>query len=436
MTDPDTEGIKALLTERLAPYPESKTWVPRVMKWVGKIGKQGALHMSIRNGWGEVAQVLVADCNANVNVKDKEGRTPLVVAASQGQQGLCQLLVRVGAQPLLPDSHGQTAIDMAAAGGHDQLVSYLQAVVLVDDFMAERATALEALQPGAGAGAWSRSKGWRSLPDDWREQLLHETCTCGRLPVMKALVQLGANVGLKWSRTGSLLHVACRKGYDAIVDWLLLDQPKATTDTMVHMADPKGETPLYIACAHGRLGCVKALVRAGAAVGGGCHTDGSTALHAAVKGEQLEVVDFLIEQAGADVNATDLLEGRSVLDWACYVGSVEVVKRLLKAGATVYRSRGDQWTALEAATRFKHVEVVRVLEARLAWLRQGLEAACESGSVEQAVSMLELGADARGAWGGSSHGATPLHMAASRGHEGVVRALIDWGAGVEAQNSR
>ncbi|MBU8895644.1 ankyrin repeat domain-containing protein [Corallococcus sp. M34] len=75
---------------------------------------------------GDRAAVLAQlDAGADLNPFDLEGRTPLMLAAREGQTDLVGLLLEAGADPILTDSIGETPLIMAAAHGHAEVCRLL-----------------------------------------------------------------------------------------------------------------------------------------------------------------------------------------------------------------------------------------------------------------------------------------------------------------------
>jgi ankyrin repeat protein len=133
--------------------------------------------------------------------------------------------------------------------------------------------------------------------------------------------------------------------------------------------------------------------------------DGTTALHWAVRADDLETADLLL-RAGARVSAANR-EGATALQLAALNGNATMIERLLKAGAdpnAPLSSSGD--TALMMASRTGKPNAVKVL--------------------------LDNGArvDARETWGET----TALMWAVAEGNREVVRMLIDRGADVNARS--
>ena len=133
--------------------------------------------------------------------------------------------------------------------------------------------------------------------------------------------------------------------------------------------------------------------------------DGTTALHWAVRGDDLELVDRLL-RAGADASAANRY-GVTPLHLAAINGNAAVIERLIKAGADPNASGADGETPLMTVAR--------------------------GGRVEAAEALLKHGAeiDARESW----HGQTALMWAAAQGHTAMIRTLVSHGADVNARSN-
>jgi len=134
--------------------------------------------------------------------------------------------------------------------------------------------------------------------------------------------------------------------------------------------------------------------------------DGTTALHWAVRLNDLDTADVLI-RAGAKVNATNR-DGATPLQLAALNGSAAMIEKLVKAGAdpnAPLSSSGD--TALMLAARTGTTDAIKVL--------------------------LETGGNvnAKESWGGT----TPLMSAVAERHPAAVKMLIERGADVSARSN-
>jgi ankyrin repeat protein len=134
--------------------------------------------------------------------------------------------------------------------------------------------------------------------------------------------------------------------------------------------------------------------------------DGSTALHWAVRANDMDLTDRLI-RAGANVKTSNRY-GITPLYLAAQNGSAPMIERLLKAGADANETGTEGETVLMTAAR--------------------------TGAVEAARTLLNAGAkiDAQETW----HGQTALMWAVSEGHPAMVKELVARGANVNMRSTQ
>lgn len=136
----------------------------------------------------------------------------------------------------------------------------------------------------------------------------------------------------------------------------------------------------------------------------------------------------------ADVNATQA-DGATALHWAAHWNDVEMADALIRAGARV--DAGNEYGATPlwlASVNGSAAMVARLLKAganpgtAIVSGETPLMTAARAGSLDSVTQLLAAGApvDAKEA----ARGQTALMWAAAEKHAGVVRALVDKGAGV------
>jgi ankyrin len=231
------------------------------------------------------------------------------------------------------------------------------------------------------------------------------------------------------------------------------------------------EVPLARAAERGDLARVRALLAAKVDVNAP-RVDGSTALHAAVHADRLDIVELLLT-AGARASAANRL-GVSALSIAAVNGNAAIIARLLDAGVDPNTADATGETVLMTASRTGVADAVRVLLARGArvdarepeFQQTALMYAAREGHSETVTLLLAHKADpnaqtrkgpippfvppCKGTGCGSEGvginrgglpdrgrrleakgGLTPLLYAARDGHAGAARLLLDAGADIE-----
>jgi ankyrin repeat protein len=180
----------------------------------------------------------------------------------------------------------------------------------------------------------------------------------------------------------------------------------------------------------GDAAAVRAALKLGAPVSA-VEPDGSTALHEAVRRENLEIVDLLLA-AKADVKAATRYN-ITPLSLACANGNAAVIERLLKAGADPNAISEEGQTALMTAALNGKADAVKLLVARGAQVNvqepvRGQSAvmwAASEGNASAVEILIEVGADVKAT---SKGGFTPLMFAVRNGHLDSAKALLTHGA--------
>lgn len=399
-----------------------------------------ALHWAVRADDAAIAELLIG-AGANVRAANRYGITPLSLAALNGSIRLADALLDAGADPNAVTPDGETILMTAARTGDPAVVERL-----------------------ADAGAQIDAR------ESWREE-----------------------TALMWAageNNAAAASVLIERGADVNAQSRIIDYPEIRLN-LAFMATTElprgGFSPVMFAARQGGLDAARVLADAGADLDLQ-DPEGTTALMLAVINAHYDVAAMLVEK-GADPHVYDRA-GMGALYAAVdmhtmtpltnlpprrpsgELDSLDVVRRLLAHGADPnamlkaptlrrHHSTGDGalgagTTPLMRAARFGDVAALRLLLEHGAnpALRQangttalliaagvgfrtgdGGFARTDRGTEQDAVEALKLliahGGDVNDA---TTNGDTPLHAAAARGGDAIVRFLVTSGAKLDARD--
>lgn len=265
---------------------------------------------------------------------------PLANAAMYANAGICKYLIESGAEIDATNANGESALHVAAHGGHPQ---------------------------------------WHWNQTDPNQRKRYDI-------IVKLLVEEGANVELKDKAGNTPLDIAIEDDLFSAVDLMIANITDVKIDfanrkNLLHWAadnelpntlrygisklkldvnrlDEMKQTPLAIAVGRNSLDSVKILVENKATIDFR-DEGGQTLLHLAAWSGNRDIVAFLISK-GCDTNWRTLT-GNTPLHAAAWKGHVETVGILLEQSADPNAVDSDKFVPLHKAAHQGHLDVVKLL---------------------------------------------------------------------------
>uniref|UniRef100_A0A336L5G5 CSON003381 protein n=1 Tax=Culicoides sonorensis TaxID=179676 RepID=A0A336L5G5_CULSO len=319
---------------------------------------------------------IIADRTIDVDSEtDSNHDTALTLACAGGHEELVELLLDRGANIEHRDKKGFTPLILASTAGHAKVV----------EILINRKAELEA-----------QSERTKDTP-------LSLACSGGRYEVVELLLKQGANKEHRNVSDYTPLSLAASGGYVNIIKMLLNHGAEINSRT----GSKLGISPLMLAAMNGHTPAVRLLLDMGSDINAQIETNRNTALTLACFQGRHEVVSLLLDRKAnvehrAKTGLTPLMEAASG-------GYIEVGRVLLDKGADVNAAPvpSSRDTALTIAADKGHLKFVELLLSRAA-----------------AVEVK------------NKKGNSPLWLAANGGHLGVVEVLYNAGADIDSQDNR
>lgn len=271
------------------------------------------LHLAAGEGHTNIAQILVEEGGAEIDVFDARNLTPLHYAVNNKRLKAVELLIKlkanVNAVSVGQSSTGLSPLHIAVSNSsYDErdlcldivkcLISTPQCEVNSQDH--EEQTPLHYAVDGNGINTTdvllSRKDIDPLMKDDNGKTPFEYAVEGNKQEIVKALGdnRYGTN-------SNHLLHLAAQKGYTKVIEILI----KEGED--VNVLNNKNQSPIYFAAKKKHLNIVELLLNKGA--------NPTAALHCAIKANNLELLKVLLVRKDVDLFGRDS-EGKTFIDYA------------------------------------------------------------------------------------------------------------------------
>ncbi|XP_037791685.1 inversin-like isoform X5 [Penaeus monodon] len=363
---------------------------------------------------------------------DHKKRTPLHWAAAYGSEENVRLLIKHGANNLMPDQEGKTPLHWAAISKAESATACVRTLIGAapssvnwqdyDGITALHLAVAEARKDIVDV-ILSVPKCNVDLTDNHFRTALHWACNRGLTAIVSRLLERGAHLGAVDVYGATPLHYAAQLDHADTVE-LLVRRPCVRDNP-----SKEGHTAMLWAAARGANAALTVMARHGSSLTqadpGGC-----TALHIAAGSGHVSTVGVLLRlRAPIDICAND---GCTPLLHAAQGGHAHIVKLLAEAGASLDHRDSEGQCALHHAVLGGHLYLAQILikagtsvNVRDFSGRTPLHMAAYRGLSDIMFLLLENRGDVNAR---DHQGQSPLHWAAQEGHLGAVNTLLDFRA--------
>ncbi|XP_033225980.1 serine/threonine-protein phosphatase 6 regulatory ankyrin repeat subunit C [Belonocnema kinseyi] len=384
-----------------------------------KQAQDTAFHYCAAAGNNEVLSEMITGMSATevqkaLNKQNAVGWTPLLIASHRGHMELVSNLLANHARVDVFDLEGRSALHLASERGYIQVC---------DALLANKAFINSKSRVGRTA--------------------LHLAAMNGYTHLVKFLVQdHGAAIDVLTLKKQTPLHLAAGAGQLEVCKLLL------ELGASIDATDDQGQKPIHAAAMNNYAEVAQLFLQRHPSLVMACTKDGNTCAHIAAMQGSVRVIEELMkfDRQGV-ISARNKLTEATPLQLAAEGGHAEVVKALVRAGASCADENRSGFTAVHLAAQHGHGQVLEVMRSsqslRISSKKLGVTALHVAAYFGQADTVRELLTHVPGTVKsdpptggslvgelGSESGMTPLHLAAYSGNENVVRLLLN-SAGVQ-----
>ncbi|XP_071099698.1 ankyrin repeat domain-containing protein 50-like [Haliotis cracherodii] len=396
-----------------------------------KFNREASLHEACQEGNLDAVTLIVSGGLAYINCRGRQGRTPVMVAATAGHLSVVNFLIRQGCGILEVDDNNDTVLHVACMSGNVDVVKCILSNNTINMEKRGRygwtAIVTSGYYGSKNVFDFLIRKGCDlSVVDGNGNNILHVTCLGGNVNICKYLLSkdiVGIESRGQYNRTPVMTAVS--KGHRELFDFLV------SKGCDLSVVDGNGDDILHVTCIGGNVDICKYLLSKDIV---GIESRGQynrTPVMTAANQGHRELFEFLVSK-GCDLSVVDG-NGDDILHVTCLGGNVDICKYLLSQDVVGIESRGRyNRTPVMTAASTGHRELFEFLVSKGCDLsvvdgngNNILHVTCIGGNVGICKYLLSkdiVGIESRG-----QYNMTPVMMAVNQGNRELFDFLVSKG---------
>lgn len=289
-------------------------------------------HVAAKQKRKQIFNVFLKHGTNNVDVLDMEGRTPLYQSVEDGEIKTMNMLIQAGANVKVARKDGRTPLHVALSRGKDGLEIAKRLFQAGADINTTAEDGATLLHIAAQCGTLFEILSF--LSDESLESLdIDAIDEFGQTPLLAAIYKADWKAAKLLLEMGANVKADKRSGYTPVLGAVVEEnedilQQLLDKGARVNNTDGDGYSALHLATLSGNQKIVQALLKAKADIDAVVPGRNETPLHIAVRKEQTEIVQTLLER-GAKTTLLNNMDF-SPLQYALYRGDVQMVQVLIE----------------------------------------------------------------------------------------------------------
>ncbi|XP_071085033.1 serine/threonine-protein phosphatase 6 regulatory ankyrin repeat subunit A-like [Haliotis cracherodii] len=318
------------------------------------------LHCACVDGNVQIIKYIISQGSVDLTSKDKEGQTPIMVAAKNGHKNVFDLLVNKGCSLTTVDDSGRNILHCACVGCNVLIVMYIISHGSVDLTSTDKEgqTPIMVAAKNGHKNVFDLLVNKRcslTTVDDSGRNILHCACVGGNVQIVEYIISYGSVDMTSTDKEGQTpIMVAAKNGHKNVFD-LLVDKGCSLTTV-----DDSGRNILHCACVGGNVQIVEYIISHGSVDMTSTDKEGQTPIMVAAKNGHKNVFDLLVDKRCSLTTVDD--SGRNILHCACVGGNVQIVECIISHGSVDLTSTDKEGqTPIMVAAKNGHKNVFDLL---------------------------------------------------------------------------